>query len=140
MIVACPECGQKNRVAAKRIADGPICGSCKSKIGAPAAPVKVESGEFDDLINHAETPVFVDFWAPWCGPCQMVAPEVETFAANHAGDILVAKVNTEEHPQVAQAQGIRGIPMFALFKGGDRVDTATGYMSADQLEQNFGSY
>ena len=139
MIVPCPNCDQKNRVAASRLADGPVCGNCKTGLDAPAAPIKVESGEFDDLITHADRPVFVDFWAPWCGPCQMVAPEVETFAERHAGDILVAKVNTEEHPQVAQQQGIRGIPMFAMFDNGSRVESATGFMNADQLDETFAS-
>ena len=137
MIVPCPNCGQKNRLAADRLSDGPVCGNCKSSIDAPSAPVKVEPGEFDDLLNQSDKPVFVDFWAPWCGPCQMVAPEVETFATNHAGEMIVAKVNTEEHPQVAQKQGVRGIPMFALYDSGEQVETATGYMSAEQLEQTF---
>ena len=137
MIVACPECGQKNRVPAKRLADRPTCGACQTNLSAPNTPVKLESGEFDDLLQLADKPVFVDFWAPWCGPCKMVAPEVEELAARHRGDLLVAKVNTEEHPQVAQSQGIRGIPMFGLFKNGERVNEATGYMKADKLETVF---
>lgn len=138
MIVPCPNCGQKNRVAAGKLPDDPVCGECGTELDSPSAPIEVEAGDFDDLIANADKPVFVDFWAPWCGPCQMVAPEIETFAERRAGDLIVAKVNTEEHQQVAQDQGVRGIPMFALFEGGSRVETATGFMDADQLEQTFG--
>jgi thioredoxin 2 len=137
MIVPCPECSQKNRVPAARLGDGPTCGECHTSLDDPSAPMTVESGEFDDLINGSDRPVFVDFWAPWCGPCKMVAPEVEELAARHRGDLLVVKVNTEDHPQVAQSQGIRGIPMFGLFENGERVNEATGYMKADKLETVF---
>lgn len=137
MIVPCANCGQKNRVAAGRFGEGPVCGECGERIDDPEAPVTVESGEFDALVAGAGRPVLVDFWAPWCGPCRQVAPEVEEFAARQAGDVLVAKLNTEEHPDVARQQGVQGIPMFALFRDGERVETATGYMSADQLESSF---
>lgn len=137
MIVRCPECGQKNRIPASRVGDEPTCGKCKKPIDRFNHPINVTGTELDELIEHADRPVLVDFWAPWCGPCRMVAPEIETLASRHSESIIVAKVNTEDHPAVSQTFGIRGIPRFSLFKNGEEAHTETGAMKADQLEARF---
>jgi thioredoxin 2 len=137
MIVRCSECGQKNRIPAKRIAERPRCGQCKEPIESFSHPVKLTGEELDEVIEFSDRPVFVDFWAPWCGPCKMVAPEIEKLAQRHAGDLIVAKVNTQDHPQVSQKYGIRGIPRFSLFKDGREAHTETGAMKVTQLESRF---
>src|SRR6185295_6608230 len=97
VIVPCAACGQKNRLAFERVADAVRCGRCKEEISAPNEPIEIKaSADFDRLIAHSSLPVVVDYWAPWCGPCRMVAPELQKVASRQAGRVLVAKVNTDE--------------------------------------------
>lgn len=138
MIVKCTNCGQKNRVPAERVEQTAKCGKCGESITATGRPVKVGAKAFQDLVDNSPLPVLVDFWAPWCGPCKAVAPELEKLAERYAGEVVVAKLNTDEHPAIAQQEGVRGIPMFALYRGGERVGTQTGFMSADKLARGFG--
>jgi len=134
IIVRCSRCERANRVPFSRLADAGHCAQCKSPLPAPSAPVEIAStAAFTALTRHAALPVLIDFWAPWCGPCQMVAPEVAKLAAMTAGEVLVAKVNTEDQPQIGSAMGIRSIPTFAVFAGGREVERASGGMPADQL-------
>jgi thioredoxin 2 len=135
MIVKCQHCGQKNRVPTTRLADGGKCGKCGESLQVTGRANPIDAATFDDLVKNSSLPVLVDFWAPWCGPCRMVAPEVEKVAASQKDKLLVVKLNTQEHPDVAQREGVRGIPMFGLYQGGQRVKTAAGYMNADALQQ-----
>jgi len=137
MIVRCPSCGQKNRIPAERVDEQPRCGKCGDVIDAFVDPIKVDGDEFYALIEHAPMPLFVDFWAPWCGPCRMVAPEIEKLARRNAGSLIVAKLNTEDHPEVAGKEGVQGIPMFALYRDGERVATDMGYKTVAQIESRF---
>src|SRR5947209_5644590 len=87
-----------------------------------AGPLTITASNFETEVLQATTPVLVDFWAPWCGPCRMVAPAVEEMATQYAGKLKVGKVNVDDHPAIAQRYGITGIPALLFFKGGERVD------------------
>ncbi len=86
----------------------------------------VTDSSFDQDVIKSEIPVLVDFWAPWCGPCRMVAPVVEEISQQYEGQVKVVKVNTDENPNVASQYGIRSIPTLMIFKGGQRVDMVVG--------------
>jgi thioredoxin 2 len=129
-VSVCPSCGQRNRVAFN--AGQARCGRCKVDLPPADEPIDVPDGRaFDALVSGARQPVVVDFWAPWCGPCRMVAPELQRVAANHAGKLIVVKVNTE---QVGERFHIRSIPTMAVFQGGKEVARTTGAMPAAQIE------
>jgi thioredoxin 2 len=129
-IIRCPHCGKKNRV--RPVADGvPQCGSCHRKL-----PWLVEAdGQSFDAETRASVPVLVDFWAPWCAPCRMVAPVLERIAQNHAGQIKVVKLNTDQEPAVAQRFGVQGIPLLVLMRDGREVDRRTGALPERQLTE-----
>src|SRR5579864_8143832 len=97
IVVTCGSCGQKNRLAYDWLGDLVRCGKCKHELPPPSEPIEITtSHEFDRLIALSAVPVVVDYWAPWCGPCRMVAPELEKVAAHQAGSALVVKVNTDQ--------------------------------------------
>ena len=97
-----------------------------------SAPAVTDSS-FDKDVLQSDLPVLVDFWAPWCGPCRMVAPVVEEISKDFEGKIKVFKLNTDENPNVASQYGIRSIPTLMIFKGGQKVDTVVGAVPKDQL-------
>jgi thioredoxin 2 len=135
VIVTCPACGKHNRVLFGRLSDAVRCGQCKAELGAPAAPVEIAgSADFDRVVSQASVPVVVDYWAPWCGPCRMVAPELKKVAARRAGSILVVKVNTEALPDLGQRYGIRSIPTLAIFARGRELARSTGARPAPEIE------
>lgn len=136
VIVPCPQCGQHNRLAYERVDQSPRCAKCQSALRPPAEPIDVDAdAAFDALTTRAALPVLVDFWAPWCGPCKMVAPDVAKIAREGAGRWLVAKVNTEDLPAPAQRFRVTAIPLFVLFNRGREVARQPGALPAAQLRR-----
>jgi thioredoxin 2 len=126
VIRKCASCGKDNRVPARHLADRGRCGSCKSPLEPVADPLDVDGAAFDEITQGARVPVLVDFWAAWCGPCQVVAPEVKKAAHELAGKAVVLKVDTERHPELATRFRVSGIPNFVVFDGGRVVRQQAG--------------
>lgn len=102
--------------------------------------VEVKDATFKEDVLDSELPVLVDFWAPWCGPCRMVAPVVEEIAQQYEGKVKVVKLNTDDNPQVASQYGIRSIPTLMIFKGGQRVDMVVGAVPKTTLANTIEKY
>ncbi|RMD46691.1 MAG: thioredoxin TrxC [Alphaproteobacteria bacterium] len=132
LILTCFACGKPNRVPRERLAQRPKCGAC----GAPLADGKVHEVDLATLEKAARNdslPILADFWASWCGPCRMMAPEFEKAAAQLAGEVRLVKVNTERHPDAAIRYNIRGIPALLLFAGGREAARQAGAMPAQSI-------
>jgi thioredoxin 2 len=135
VIATCPECGQKNRIVYERLGDRGRCGNCKATIPPPSVPLEIDQEtRFGRIIDSSPIPVVVDYWAPWCGPCRTVAPELEKVALSGAGRFIVAKVNTEALPGLAQRHQIRSIPTLGVFVGGREVARTAGARPASAIE------
>jgi thioredoxin 2 len=136
VISVCPACGQKNRLPYGRLATEGTCGKCQEALSLVNAPVDIPSaGVFNALIAESALPVLVDFWAAWCGPCKMVAPQLAIVAKQEAGLSLIVKVNTEELPGLSAQYDIQGIPALLLFKNGALVAQQAGAMPAAAIRE-----
>ena len=134
IIQACPSCGTANRIAFAKTDHLGRCGTCKADLPRIAEPVDIDGpAGFAALIAQSPLPVVVDFWAPWCGPCRMMAPEFAKAAALAAGEAVFVKVNTDEQQEIASQFRIQGIPAFALMKSGKVSAQASGFQPAAQL-------
>ncbi len=136
VVAACPNCGALNRMLYERLQATAHCTRCKAALPAPAGPVEVNSEQaFAALTARAAFPVLIDFWAPWCGPCKMVEPEVRRVAAEGAGRWLVGRVNTEELADLAGKLDIRAIPLLVVYKAGREVARQVGAARAAVIRQ-----
>jgi thioredoxin 2 len=134
IVVMCPSCGQNNRLPFAALNKSIRCASCKTTLSAPAVPVEAtESAAFRAAWNDSALPIIVDFWAPWCGPCRMVAPEMERVAAGATGQFLVLKVNTDALTDIAQEFRIRSIPTLAVIFKGRELGRVAGARSAADI-------
>ncbi len=132
MHVVCPHCHTTNRLPSERLSAAPKCGKCKQDLFA-AHPIELTQANFQQHIGNGDLPVVVDFWAPWCGPCRMMAPVFEQAAAQLEPQVRLAKLNTEDQPQLAARYAIRSIPTLAIFKHGREVARISGAMDLGRL-------
>lgn len=127
IVLKCPACGQQNRTPFDRLHEKGTCGSCFAELLPVSVPIDIERTVYHDhLIRSASLPVLVDFWAPWCGPCRMMAPEIAKVAQMAAGQCIVVKINTEALPHLAQRYAIRSIPTLTVMKGGHELTRSSG--------------
>ncbi len=130
--IVCPHCDAVNRVPESRLAENPVCGKCGQAL-FNGYPVALTQQTFAKAITRNNIPVLVDFWAPWCGPCKMMAPQFEQAAKTLEPHIRLAKVDTEAEQMLGAQYGIRSIPTLALFKGGNEIARQAGAMGAADI-------
>ena len=134
VVLACARCGRKNRVPYARLGSAGTCGQCQTDLPAPDAPLDITQADQWDALAAAPLPVVVDFWAPWCGPCRTVAPELEKVAKASAGQQLVVKINTEALPHLGARFGVQAIPTLAVFAQGRELARISGARPAAAIE------
>jgi len=130
--IVCPHCDSVNRLPAERLDENPKCGKCRDPLFT-ARPIELETANFGRHISNNDIPVLVDFWAPWCGPCKMMAPQFKQAATQLEPRIRLAKVNTEAEQKLGAKYNIRSIPTMALFQGGREIARQPGAMGAADI-------
>jgi thioredoxin 2 len=130
--LACATCGQMNRVPLAKLAAGPKCGSCGEPL-ADGRVIELDAKAHDKATKGDELTLLVDYWAPWCGPCRQMAPEFAKAAKSLQGRARLAKLNTEDNPQIAQRARIQGIPALILYRGGREIARLAGARPASDI-------
>ncbi len=130
--LACPNCASLNRIPSERLHENPKCGKCSQHLFT-ASPIDLSQTNFNQHISRSDIPVLVDFWAPWCGPCKMMAPAFKQAAQQLEPQFRLAKVNTEAEQTLGAQFGIRSIPTLALFHRGNEIARQAGAMSANDI-------
>lgn len=128
----CPHCGATNRLPAARIDDTPNCGKCGQPL-LQGQPLDLDDSNFDAVVGATQLPVLVDFWAAWCGPCQMMAPAFKQAGAQLQGQALLVKVNSDDSPGLSQRFGIRSIPTLVRLQGGRETARQSGAVPASAI-------
>jgi thioredoxin 2 len=132
-LVKCPKCGTKNRVPSLEPGRKAVCGKCKAPIEIPAGPITVTDQTFADEVERSSTPVLLDLWADWCGPCHMLAPTISQIASELAGRVKVAKLDIDANPRTAARFGVQSIPTLLVLKGGREVDRLVGVQPKQEI-------
>ena len=130
--LACPHCGATNRLPAARIDEAPTCGKCAQPL-MQGQPLDLSDQDFDAVVSATRLPVVVDFWAAWCGPCQMMAPAFKQAAAQLQGRALLVKVNSDDSPELSRRYGIRSIPTLLRLQGGVETARQSGAVAASAI-------
>lgn len=132
-IIRCSFCGTQNRVTPEQREKTPVCGRCKRPLQLTPAVIVVTDATFADEVERAQLPVLVDLWAPWCGPCRMLAPAIDALATEMAGRVRFAKLNVDENQQTAARFHADSIPLLLIFKNGQVVDRLVGLMPKGEI-------
>ena len=134
-VIKCPACGANNRVPTEKLDEGlqPVCGRCKAPLTVSAHPVIVTDSNFAEEVERSLLPVLLDMWAPWCGPCRMIAPTIEQLAGELAGRVKVAKLNTDENPMTGSRFNVRSIPTLLVLKDGKEIDRLVGAFPKQEI-------
>jgi thioredoxin 2 len=135
LMIRCPNCGAVNRVPRDKIEAGlsPACGKCHQRLPAHSKPVTVTDATFSVEVERSPIPVVLDVWAPWCGPCRMLAPTLDQLASEMAGKVKFAKLNSDENPGTAARFNVTGLPTLLVLKGGQTVDRMVGLLPKNEI-------
>jgi thioredoxin 2 len=133
-LITCPSCGTKNRLPPLQSGRKAVCGKCKTPLPEGAGgPVAVTDTTFSTEVERSATPVLLDLWADWCGPCHMLAPTIDQLSSELAGRVKVAKLNIDENPGIANRFGVRSIPTLLVLQGGKEVDRLVGVQPKQEI-------